>query len=162
MPSAFYGKRSVASFKIFQTVYGPADSSRIVRVIAGQAARTQFLENALAYGDTAANADVLAVAPYFGAALAGNPAQVATTLTLTSDQIVDQMLVNIRGDIKSWMQANAALATKYKLKMKAYESGAGDSSSSFPADKQDAMTALFSAAHRNPRMKDVYDEYFDQ
>jgi hypothetical protein len=161
-PSVFYAQRSVAIFKIFQSVYGPADSGRIVRVVAGQAAWTQFLENALAYGDTAANADVLAVAPYFGAASAGDPAQVATTLTLTSDQVVDQMLVNIRGDIKTWMQANAALATKYKLKLKAYESGAGDSSSYFPADKQDAMTALFSAAHRNPRMKDVYDEYFNQ
>ena len=60
------------------------------------------------------------------------------------------------------MTANAALAAKYKLRMMAYESGAGDSSSNFPADKQDAMTALFAAAHRNPRMKDVYDEYFDQ
>jgi hypothetical protein len=79
---------------------------------------------------------------------------------MTSDQVVDQMLVSIRGNITSWIKANAALAARYNLKMKAYESGAGDSSSYFPADKQDAMTALFSAAHRSPRMKDVYDEYY--
>lgn len=158
-PSVFYAQRAVQIFKIFQQVYG-ADSARVVRVVAGQAAWTQFLENALAWKDTAANADVLAIAPYFSAGNAGDPAQVATTLTLTSDQIVDQMLVGIRGDITSWIKANAALASKYKLKMKAYESGAGDSSWYFPADKQDAMTALFTAAQRNPRMKDVYDEYF--
>ena len=41
---------------------------------------------------------------------AGDPANVATTLTLSSDQIVDQMLANIRGDINSAMTNNAALA----------------------------------------------------
>ena len=100
-----------------------------------------------------------------GMVLAGagaGSAQVATTLTLSSDQIVDQMLANIRGDIKSWMTTNAALAKKYNLKLKAYEGGAGDSSSYFPADKVDAMTAVFVAAHNNPRMKDVYTEYYGQ
>ena len=104
----------------------------------------------------------MAIAPYFSAAAAGDPAQVATTLTLTSDQIVDQMLANVRGNVKSSMASNAALAAKYKLKLKAYESGAGDSSSYFPADKIDAMTALFASAHNNPRMRDVYGEYYSQ
>jgi hypothetical protein len=160
-PASFYAKRSVEVFKIVQDVWG-ADRGRIVRVIAGQAVWDNFLTHALAYGDTAANADVMAIAPYFNAPAAGDPAQVAATLTLSSDQIVDQMLANIRGDIKSSMIANAALAAKYKLKLKAYESGAGDSSSYFPADKIDAMTALFTAAHNNPRMRGVYAEYYSQ
>ena len=160
-PAIWYARRSVQIFKIVQSVYG-ADSGRIVRVLAGQAAWDNFLTHVLADQDTAANADVMAVAPYFNAAAAGDPVQVATTLTLTSDQIVDQMLANVRGDIKTWMTTNAALAKKYKLTLKAYESGAGDSSSYFPADKVDAMTALFTAAHNNPRMKDVYDEYYSQ
>ena len=160
-PAAFYAMRSVQMFKIIQDVWG-ADRGRIVRVIAGQAVWDNFLTHALAYQDTAANADVMAIAPYFNAVEAGDPARVATTLTLTSDQIVDQMLAHIRGDIKSSMTANAALAAKYKLKLKAYESGAGDSSSYFPADKIDAMTALFMAAHNNPRMRSVYTEYYTQ
>jgi hypothetical protein len=160
-PAIFYAVRAVQVFKIAQSVWG-ADSGRIVRVLAGQSAWDNFLTHALAYQDTAANADVMAIAPYFSAAAAGDPAQVATTLTLSSDQIVDQMLANIRGDIKSQMTANAALAAKYKLKFKAYESGAGDSSSYFPADKIDAMTALFASAHSNPRMRDVYAEYYGQ
>ncbi len=161
-PAIFYATRSVQIFKIIQAVYGPADGSRIVRVLAGQAAWDNFLTHMLAYQDTAANADVMAVAPYFGAAAAGDPANVATTLTLSSDQIVDQMLANIRGDIKAWMTTNAALAAKYKLRLNAYESGPGDSTSYFPADKQDAMTAVFVAAHNNQRMKDVYAEYYGQ
>ena len=104
----------------------------------------------------------MAIAPYFNAADAGDPARVATTLTLSSDQIVDQMLANIRGDVKSWMTTNAALAARYRLKLKAYESGAGDSSSYFPADKIDAMTNLFVSAHSNPRMRGVYAEYYRQ
>ena len=161
-PAIFYAMRSVQIFKIIQGVFGPAESGRIVRVLAGQAVWDNFLSHLLAYQDTAANADVMAIAPYFNAAAAGDPANVATTLTLSSDQIVDQMLANIRGDIKSSMTANAALAAGYKLKLKAYESGAGDSSSYFPADKQDAMTALFMAAHTNPRMRNVYREYYGQ
>jgi len=88
--------------------------------------------------------------------------QVATTLTLTSDQIVDQLLAHVRGDIKARVTTNAALAAKYKLKLKAYESGVGDSTSYFPADKIDAMTALFASANANPRMRDVYAEYYGQ
>ncbi len=161
-PAIFYAVRSVQIFKIVQDVFGAAESGRIVRVLAGQAAWDNFLTHMLAYQDTAANADVMAVAPYFNAAAAGDPANVATTLTLSSDQIVDQMLANIRGAIKSWMTTNAALAARYKLKLKAYESGPGDSTSYFPADRQDAMTAVFVAAHNNPRMRDVYSEYYGQ
>jgi hypothetical protein len=161
-PAIFYALRSVQVFKIMQDVWGAADRSRIVRVIAGQAVWDNFLSNALAYKDTAANADVMAIAPYFNAVAAGDPAQVATTLGLSSDQVVDQMLANIRGPIKSSMTANAALAAKYKLKLKGYESGPGDTSASFPADKVDAMTALFTSAHTNPRMRDVYAEYYSQ
>jgi hypothetical protein len=161
-PAIFYALRSVQVFKIMQEVWGAADRGRIVRVIAGQAVWDNFLSNALAYKDTAANADVMAIAPYFSAVAAGDPAQVATTLGLSSDQVVDQMLADIRGPIKSSMTANAALAAKYKLKLKAYESGPGDTSSSFPADKIDAMTALFTSAHTHPRMRDVYAEYYSQ
>ena len=160
-PAIFYAVRAVQVFKIIQDAWG-ADSNRILRVLAGQAVWDNFLTHSLAYQDTAANADVMAIAPYFNAVAADDPAQVATTLTLSSDQIVDQMLANIRGDVKSAMTKNAALAAKYKLKLKAYEGGAGDSSSYFPADKIDAMTALFASAHSNPRMRDVYTEYYSQ
>jgi hypothetical protein len=159
MPSVFYAQRAVQVFKLVQSVYG-ADRARLVRVIAGQAAWTQFLDSALGWKDTAANADVMAIAPYFSAEAADDRAQVNTTLGLSSDAIVDQMLVSIRGNVKTWIAANAALARKYKLKMEGYESGVGNTTGTFPADKQDAMTALMQTANRNPRMHDVYTEYF--
>lgn len=160
-PSAFYAQRSVEMFKIIQQVYGVADSARLVRVLAGQAAWTQFLENALAWKDTALNADVLAIAPYFHADSADDVANVDRTLALTSDQILDQMLISIRGNVKTRLVANASLAARYKLKMKAYEAGPEGSTYYFPVDKIDAMTALLASAHRNPRMRDLYVEYLD-
>lgn len=162
MPSLFYAKRSVQMFEIMRKVYGPADAPRLVRVLAGQAAWTQFLENALGFADTATKVDVVAIAPYFNASAADDPAHVAATLALTPNQVVDQMLASIRGDVKNWMTSNAALATRYHLPLKAYESGPGDSVSYFPNDKQDAMVALFSAANSSPRMKEVYTEYYGQ
>lgn len=161
-PSIFYAKRAVQMFDIMRRVYGAADAPRLVRVLAGQAAWTQFLENALGSANTAANVDVMAIAPYFNATAADDPANVAATLALTPGQVVDQMVASIRGDVKNWMTSNAALAARYHLPMKAYESGPGDSVSYFPNDRKYAMTALFSAANASPRMKDVYTEYYGQ
>ena len=161
MASLYYGQRSTEIFKIMQQVYG-SDSARLVRVIAGQTVWRQFSENALAWKDTAANADVLAVAPYIPAGAADDAANVNATLKMTSDQLVDAMLAAMRGGVKADMVANATLAAKYQLKLKAYESGLSSTTWNFPADKVDAMTALFSAAHRNPRMRDLYVEYYSQ
>jgi hypothetical protein len=160
-PSLFYAQRATEIFKIVQQVYG-GDSSRLLRVIAGQAVWTQFSENALAWKDTAANADVLAVAPYIDAGAADDPANVDATLALTSDQLVDRMFVAMRNGVKTSMLANASLAAKYRLKMKAYESGLSSTTSNFPPAKIDAMTALFTAANRSPRMRDLYLEYYGQ
>jgi hypothetical protein len=159
LPSVFYAQRSVAIFRIFAEVYG-ADRARLVRVIAGQAAWTQFQESALAWRDTAAHADVLAIAPYFKAGAAGEPKNVEASLAMTSDQLLDEMLVHVRGKGASWVRANAALARKHGLRLTGYEGGADDSSAHFAAAHQEPMAALFAAAHRHPRMREVYDEYF--
>jgi hypothetical protein len=159
MPSLFYAQRSVEIFKLMREAYG-TDSGRLVRVVAGQAAWTQFLESALAWKDTAANADVMAIAPYFIAESAAQASNVDATLKLSSDAIVDQMYTNVRGTVSSWIAANASLAGRYALKMKAYEGGSGNSADYFAADKIDAMTQLFAAANRNPRMRDLYVEYY--
>jgi hypothetical protein len=70
------------------------------------------------------------------------------------------MYADVRGPVKSAIAANASLAKSYNLKMKGYEGGPGDSTSYFPPGDVDAMTALFTAANRNPRMRDLYLEYY--
>jgi hypothetical protein len=159
-PSAFYAQRSAQISAIVDQVFGAAARSRTVRVIAGQFGWSQFLESALGWKDTAAHADVMAVAPYFTAPAAADPTRVEATLVLKPEQIVDQMQADVRGNIRDAMVANAALAKRHGLVMKAYESGAGDTTAAFPADKRDAVTALFAAANRHPRMRDLMNEFY--
>ena len=53
------------------------------------------------------------------------------------------------------------LARKHGLRLLGYEGGAHDTSAHFPAAHQEAVAALFAAAHRHPRMRAVYDEYLE-
>jgi hypothetical protein len=162
MGANYYAQRSVQVFKLAQQAFGPKDQGRIVRVIAGQSAWGAFQEAALAWKDTAANTDVLAIAPYFTAGNLNDPAQADATLALSPDQLVDRMMADVRGGMKTQMTANAALAKKYKLVLKAYESGPGDTTFAIPDAKGDAVTALVGAANRSPRMREVYTEFYSQ
>ena len=159
-PGAFYAQRSVQIFEIFEDVFGPADRHRLVRVLAGQSAWTNFAETALAWKDTAAHTDVLAIAPYFEAAAAADKNNVAATLAAPADALAGQMLTNIRGDITAQIRSNAALARKYKLRLEAYESGSGNTTFYFPQEQQDAMTNALAAANRSPVMRDVYKAFY--
>lgn len=158
-PAAFYAQRSVQVFKRMQQVFGPGGKARLVRVIAGQSAWGAFQEAALAWQDTAANTDVLAIAPYFQAEAAAQPSNVAATLALAPEQVLDQMLADVRGRVRDQIVAAAALATKHRLTLKGYEAGPDSSCAHFPADRIDAVAALFAAVHRLPRMQAVSAEY---
>ena len=162
LPSVFYARRAVEMFRIVQSVFGRDDAKRVVRVLAGQAAWTQFLESALATIDPAKDVDAIAIAPYFGAESAGDVRNVEATLKLSADAVVDQMLANVRGPVKAWMAAHAALAARHRVTLLGYEAGPTDTAWSFPADKQDAVLALFKSAHAHPRMLDVVLEYLEQ
>ena len=129
-----------------------APTESLVRVIAGQAVWNQFQESALAWRDTAAHTDVLAIAPYFKAEAAGDPKNVAATLAMTSDRLLDQMLAHLRGKVASSIRTNAALARKHGLRLLGYEGGAHDTSGHFPVAHQEAVAALFATAHRHPRI----------
>ena len=173
LASAFYAERVLKIVAIFTEVFGRRERERERErerdrerkrwsvVVAAQAAWTQFAIEALAWKDTATKVDALAIAPYFQAQDAADPAKVGTTLGLDSTAIHEQMLVSIRGEVRSRIAAHSQLARRYNLRLVGYEGGAHDSSSYFPADKQEAMTALFAAAHRHPRMREVYREYFE-
>lgn len=160
MPSAFYAERSARIFGLVRQVYGPVDSQRLVRVIAGQAAWSRFLEEALAWKSTAASADVMAIAPYFNLGASADPKNVDATLKRSADQIVDEMVTAIDGEVTVWVTASAALAKKHGLRLMAYEAGPHLTSSHFPAERIDAVTALFTSANRHPRMRAVYARYF--
>lgn len=157
--SAFYAERSVEIFALFRDAFGADAPERVVRVIGGQAVWTQFQGHALGWKDTARHADALAIAPYFKAERASDPAHLAETLAATPEALIEQMLASVRGGVRTWVAQNAALARKHRLALVAYEGGAHDTAAHFPAEQQGAVTELLKAAHRHPRMRDVYAEY---
>jgi hypothetical protein len=129
--SSWYAERTRQIVAIVDAVFGRAERTRWRAVAAGQAVWTQFGSDVLGWKDTAARVDAYAIAPYFHAAAANDLAKLAATLTLTPEAVVEQMLANIRGDVKAQVADNAKLAARYKLPLLAYEAGASDSSSAF-------------------------------
>lgn len=159
LPSAFYAERSAAVFYLFRQAFGPDAARRTLRVIGGQAAWTQFQDHALGWKSTARQADALAIAPYFGAGRAGDPKNVAETVTLAPEALIEQMLTTIRTETRRWIAQNAALARKHNLGLVAYEGGAGDTVIQFAGQYHEPLMQLFAATHRHPRMREVYGEY---
>ena len=160
-PSAFYAERVSRISVLVDEVFGAAQRRRWSLVLAGQAAWTQFSRDALAWKDTATRVDALAIAPYFQAKAAADPAQFEQSVRLSPDALIEQMLGSIRGEVRARLAENAKLAERYRLPLVGYEGGPHDSSGYFPKDRQDAMVPVFEAAHKSPRMRAVYREYFD-
>ncbi len=147
----FYAQRSVEVFRIWEEVFGGRE--RLVRVLASQAVNPWLSEQILTWQDAAKHADALAVAPYFGNEL-GDPKSADAVARLTVDQIMDYLTAEVDGPHREHMRAQARLARKYGLELIAYEGGqhlAGYSG----AENNEALTALFIAANRSPRMYDL-------
>ena len=155
----YYSQRSVEIFKIWEDVFGGKE--RIVRILASQAVNPWTGEQVMTWKSTYKYADAYAIAPYFDGDDLNNPEQVDQTLQMTEEQIIDNILNDIRTDTKQYLTENYNFTKRYNLKLFAYEGGAGLESSRMPADKEPQVTALFQAVNRNPRMREVYLEYLD-
>lgn len=146
----FYSQRSVEVFKIWQAVLG---KDRLVCVLAAQSANPWTGETILAWRDAAHHANAIAIAPYFGNRF-GDPKHVASTLALTPEQLCDRLAKDIDANQKV-VKAYARLAQQHNMTLLAYEGGqhlAGFQG----AENNDKLTALFHAANRHPKMKQLY------
>ena len=77
---------------------------------------------------------------------------------MSADQVLDIELSHIRNCSLRQMQSNAAVAAKYGLKLFAYEGGQ-HLVGIMGAENNTALTAVFKAANRSPRMRTLYAEY---
>ena len=155
----YYSQRAVEVFKIWSQVFG--GKGRLVRVLASQAVNPWTGQQVMTWKSAYNYADAYAIAPYFSGNNLTDPAQVDTTLQMSEDQIIDNILNQIDNGIKQYVTDNYTQANQYGLKLFAYEGGAGLESSGMPADKEPQVTALFEAVNRNPRMRDVYAKYLN-
>ena len=167
--AGFYynGWRSSQIFTIFRSALSTPD--RMIRVMAAQAANSWLSDQMLGFRNVYANADALAIAPYFncddtgsgGFGILGGPATQSSVDTMTVDQVIDIELAHINGCAAQQMQSGGAVARKYGLRFLAYEGG--QSLVGYYGMENDAlMTSLFKAANRSARMSALYTQYLSQ
>jgi hypothetical protein len=166
----FYSERSVQIFQIFGQVFGQNANTRLVRVLAGQAANPWTAEQILGWKDAYKSADAYAIAPYFdGADLDKNgtsdlndPQRVDAVINMSVDQVVDSLMTGVTTVVKPMVDANYTVTQKFGLPLYAYEGGPHLTAYQFPDDKVKSITQLFAAANRHPRMREVYRAYLNQ
>lgn len=151
----FYSQRSVEVFKIWEEVFG--DHKRLVRVMGSQFANPWVSEQVLTWKDAHKHTDALAVAPYFGYEF-GDPQVAEKTSKMSLDQLLDALAKEVGGPNRDGIQKQADVARKYKVQLIAYEGGqhlAGFGG----AENNQALTDLFIAANRHPRMAELYTKH---
>jgi hypothetical protein len=170
----WYAKRTAQMCDIWKGVFGN-QQSRVVCILGGQASNpwtlAQALDCPLWEKKPCANhgIDAVAIAPYFGMDL-GKKRNQEQVKNWTLDQLFQE--INQGGLLSDepggslaqaaqFMHKNFDLANQRKLKLIAYEGGQHLVGVGGVENNQ-AITKLFMAANRDPRMHDVYINYLNQ
>lgn len=141
--------RSTQIFSIFEEVF---PRERLVRVLASQFGNPWVSEQQLAFGHTAAQTDVLAVAPYFDFRMP----ELAEVATYSLDRLFTELRDRILPERRHVMAMNLDVARRYGVGLVAYEGG----QSLVPmGPERERLATLFLAANRDPRMGALYDRY---
>jgi hypothetical protein len=161
----FYARRSVEIFKIWQEVFGGTD--RLVRVLAWQAGSGPYWTDGmlLSQPGISMNVDALAIAPYLTFCVpeqSSDPKRpnAATVSKWTVEEALDHMETKALPESVAWIRTQKKVAEKYGLKLVAYEGGQ-HMVGVLGGENNEAMTRLFQAANRHPRMGEIYRKYFD-
>jgi hypothetical protein len=158
----WYGRRSKQIFTIFEQVFGGTD--RFIRVIASQM-NSYVTDLKLSQDSVYLKTDAVAIAPYFGGVF--DAAETQTTVqNWTVSQLLDSCQKDITGNVRKAIQDHLDLIAQYSgkgasMKLAAYEGGqhlVGVGG----AENNQTLTDLFIAANRDPRMYDLYVQYFEQ
>lgn len=169
------GVRTAQMCDIWKAAWGD-QASRVHCVAGSQASNAWVSEQVLdcplwTTGGPCVNhgIEALAIAPYFGGYL-GEPKNATKVSAWTLDQLFTELEVG--GVLKNgpkggalaqanqWMLASAAVANHRGVEMLAYEGGqhlVGVQG----AENNEALTALFIAANRDPRMGSLYSKHLD-
>lgn len=160
----FFAQRSLQVFRIWREVLG---RERVVGVLAWQAAGGAYwLDGKLLGVDgVAAETDALAIAPYMTMCVPAKAGKAggldaATVAGWNVGQVLDHVETQALPQCIGWMRNAAAVAAKHKVRLLAYEGGqhlVGVQS----GENDEAMTRLFHAANRDPRMGALYTRYLD-
>ncbi|MFB9883871.1 IPT/TIG domain-containing protein [Planobispora siamensis] len=164
--------RSVEIFQIWNEEFGAEAGTRLVRVAGVQSGNVGVAHDVLSYRNAHEHVDAIAVAPYFDCGdqwipgdsrsyFPGHP----TVAPYVKEGGVDRLLQACQRSIdvgaRDQILRHKALADQYGLSLVAYEAGQ-HLAGILGAENDDALTALFGAANRHRRMRDLYARYLDQ
>lgn len=152
--AAWYGKRSVEIFKIWEEVFGGKD--RLVRVCAGWAIGADRCKPKLDAYELGKNCDALAIAPYAGfnadvkKDLDTTKPDPAAVIAATEQQITEKMSKRV-AEI-------AALAKEYNIRLIAYEGGINYTAPrKLQNDKN--VEAFIGTISRDPKIEECMEKY---
>ena len=179
----WFGKRTTEITQIWDEVFAE-NKERVVGVMGAQAANLQtgirsldyaWTDNPLSHEEY--GIDAIAIAPYFGRYI-GKPEHEAEIESWIDDDNNENLaLDNLFKEIKqggvltdapargalqqayNWTKNYAALAEENDLDLLTYESGQHLNGTEV-VEENDAVGDLFIAANRDPRMGEIYQEYF--
>lgn len=166
----WFGKRTAEICDIWKTVWGDR-SERVVCVMGAQAANSWTASQALAcplWSEAPCadhGIDAVAIAPYFGGYL-GSPGweSTVTAWTQEADGGLNSLFAELENtavpQTATWISDSKMVADQFGVELIAYEGGqhlVGYQG----VENNTAVTNLFIAANRDPRMGTVYTQYLD-
>ena len=155
--------RSAEMFDIFEDVFD--NDNRLIKVLPTQAANDwvtgRIIEhmNDTKYNPSGVKADAIAIAPYFGGAVANAIADSGLVESISVDEILDRADSSLSRSFQ-WMDEHKALADSLGMIVIGYEGGqhlvgVGE------AQNDTTLAMKLIAANRHPRMGDLYCKYLD-
>ncbi|MBG0826931.1 IPT/TIG domain-containing protein [Planomonospora sp. ID67723] len=164
--------RSVEIFRLWREAFGAEADTRLVRVMGVQSGNSGVARDVLAYRDTHEHVDAIAVAPYFDCGdqwipgdsrtyFPGHPTVAPYVKAGGVDRLLQACQHSIDTGVREQILRHKALADQYGLSLVAYEAGQ-HLTGLLGTENDSALTALFHAANRHPRMRDLYARYLDQ
>ncbi len=159
----YYAKRTADVMQIFETEFQGSD--RLVKVISGQAGNSwvtnyiieRFEESK--YNPSQVKIDAVAIAPYFGGAVANSIGDVGLIEKVTVSDILDSLQLSLQKSF-DWMDAHKIVADKHDANLITYEGGQHLVASPKYYNNA-AFVDKLTDANRNSQMEDLYCEYLN-
>jgi hypothetical protein len=149
----YHALRSRQIFGIFEEVL---PRERLVRVLGSFVANPSVTTTALAFGDTSAHVDAIAVAPYFGIL----PNDLGRVQRMSVSDLMRDLESNSIPTVMNQVRQHVSIGRTYGLPVIAYEGGQSLGTSGGGALQGDAtLEALFDAVNRDPGFGILYSRY---
>jgi hypothetical protein len=149
----YHALRSREIFGIFEEAVPP---ERLVRVLGSFVGNTAITQTALAFRDTRAHTDAIAIAPYFGI----QPNDLGRVRSMSVDDLLRDLEATAVPSVMNQVRQHVAIGRQLQIPVIAYEGGQHLVTWNAGAMQGDAtLEALFDAVNRDPRFGALYSRY---